>query len=478
MTAAWSPSSWRSKANQVQIPVYRQADRLATAEAQLKRFPPLVFAGETQRLKSSLATVRDGRAFLFQGGDCAESFAEHDANYILGFLHVFLQIAIVLTVEGGAVLEGGEVAPIVKIGRIAGQFAKPRSSDIERQGDKTLPSYRGDIINGPEFNELARDPDPQRLLQAYGQSAATLNFIRSLIEGHHASLKNARKWVLNFEKGEFLKRYDAMIARLSEAFATLEPFGGIPDATRAIHHTDIYTSHEALLLGYEEALTRQDTLLGSHKWFDTSAHMVWIGDRTRQPDHACIEFCRGIANPIGLKCGPSLKPDELVRLLDILDPQSTVRPDGEGGRMTLICRFGADKVAAHLPPLIRAVQKAGRKVVWSCDPMHGNTITASGGKKTRPFDLVTREIRTFFEVHQAEGSYPGGVHLEMTGDNVTECIGGASGVTERDLTGEGYVTACDPRLNANQSLEAAFIIAELLKAYRRRNPSNQGRNGA
>ena len=468
MAVRWTPSSWRSKANKVQIPVYKSAQGLETVEQRLAKFPPLVFAGETMQLKRRLAMVANGEAFLFQGGDCAESFAEHDAQYILGFLHVFLQIAVVLTVEGGAAADGAEGAPIVKIGRIAGQFAKPRSSDIEKRGALSLPSYRGDIINAPEFEAAAREPDPQRLLQAYGQSAATLNFVRSLIEGGHASLANAEKWVLAFEKGEFVNRYHAMVKRLTDAFAALKPFGGIPDSTRTVHHTDIYTSHEALLLGYEQALTRQDSLLGTGKWFDTSAHMVWIGDRTRAPDHACIEFCRGIANPIGVKCGPSLQGDELLKVLDILDPQTAAAPAGEPGRITLICRFGSDKVEKHLPALIRAVAKSGRSVVWSCDPMHGNTVTASEGRKTRPFDRVMSEIKSFFAVHEAEGSYPGGVHLEMTGSNVTECTGGASGVSEKDLTGEGYATACDPRLNANQSLEAAFVIADLLRGYRGR----------
>jgi 3-deoxy-7-phosphoheptulonate synthase len=464
--ATWSKSSWRGDTfNKLHIPFDYPKDRLAAlkhVEDDLERFPPLVFAGETQRLKAELARVAAGDAFLFQGGDCAESFSEHDAAYIMGFLHVFLQIAVVLTTAGSAHPLGG--TPIVKVGRIAGQFAKPRSSLLEKQGEISLPSYRGDIINGPEFTEGARFPDPQRLLAAYRQSAATLNFIRSLIDGGYASLTNARKWVLTFEKSPVVAEYGRIVDGLAQAFATLEPFGGIPATTRAIHHTDFWTSHEALLLGYEEALTRQDSLLGTGDWYDTSAHMVWIGDRTRGLDHACIEFCRGIANPIGLKCGPSLKPAELIELIEKLNPTD------EPGRLTLICRFGSDKVRASLPPLIEAVQQAKKTVVWSCDPMHGNTVSAKSGNrefKTRPFERIVDEINGFFDTHEKMGTYPGGVHVELTGKNVTECTGGGGGLTAENL-GDQYDTLCDPRLNADQALELAFIIAGRLKKHRQR----------
>jgi 3-deoxy-7-phosphoheptulonate synthase len=458
--ATWSKSSWRGdRFNKIHIPFdYPDVDALQKTEAQLGKFPPLVFAGETRRLKNELARVAQRKAFLFQGGDCAESFAEHDAQYIRGFLDVFLQIAVVLTVTTGMTPKGG--VPIVKIGRVAGQFAKPRSSPTEKRGTEEWPSYRGDIINGPEFNQADRIPNPQRLLDAYRQSAATMNFLRALVDGGYASLTNAKKWVLDFEKSPVVDEYRAIMTRLASAFEALEPFGGIPESERTVHHTNFYTSHEALLLGYEEALTRQDTLLGTHEWFDTSAHMVWIGDRTRGLDHACVEYCRGIANPIGLKCGPSLKPAELVELIDKLNPRD------EAGRLTLICRFGADKVRSHLPPLIEAVEKARKTVVWSCDPMHGNTISVKSGNrefKTRRLEDVKEEINGFFDIHETMGTYPGGVHVEMTSKNVTECTGG--GLTKDDL-GQQYDTLCDPRLNADQSLELAFMVADRIKGYR------------
>ena len=379
----------------------------------------------------------------------------------MDFLHLFLQIAVVLTMAGGdkAMVKG---PPIVKVGRIAGQFAKPRSSPVEKQGEVTWPSYRGDIVNGPEFTEADRLPDPQRLLQAYRQSAATLNFLRSLIDGGHASLTNARQWVLETEGRSVVARYEAILDQLGQAFSALERFGVEPDATRSINHTNLWTSHEALLLQYEEALTRRDTLLGTNAWYDTSAHMVWIGDRTRGLDHACVEFCSGIANPIGLKCGPSLKPDELVELSKRLNPAN------EPGKLTLICRFGVDRVRALLPPLVDAIEKAGRSVVWSCDPMHGNTISVqSDGReyKTRKFESIVGEINGFFDVHEAKGTYPGGVHVEMTGKKVTECTGGERGLTNDDLR-HMYVSRVDPRLNADQALELAFIIAERIKQSR------------
>jgi 3-deoxy-7-phosphoheptulonate synthase len=346
---------------------------------------------------------------------------------------------------------------VVKVGRVAGQFAKPRSSDIEKKGGQELPSYRGDIINGPDFSAEARIPDPGRQLQAYRQSAATLNFLRALLDGGYASLANARRWELRFMEGTPIEaRYKALADEIERTVEVNRLLGITEENTMEMRTTSFYTSHEALLLGYEEALTRRDEAMGSGDWVGTSGHLLWIGDRTRQPDGAHVEFCRGIVNPIGLKCGPSLQPDELVRLIDILNPRD------EPGRLTLICRFGADKIGAHLPALIRAVEREGRRVVWSCDPMHGNTITAAGGLKTRPFDKVVSEVEQFFAVHRAEGTYPGGVHIEMTGQNVTECIGGATRISEADLARQ-YDTGCDPRLNAGQALELAFRLAEHLK---------------
>ncbi|MCB1541043.1 MAG: 3-deoxy-7-phosphoheptulonate synthase class II, partial [Rhodoblastus sp.] len=382
-------------------------------------------------------------------GDCAESFEEHTANNIRDFFRVFLQMAAVLTFAGGQ--------PVVKIGRIAGQFAKPRSAPTEKKGDVELPSYRGDIVNGIDFTAEARIPDPRRQLEAYRQSAATLNLLRAFATGGYANLENAHRWMLGFVKDSPQSdRYQELADRITETLGFMRAIGLDPESHPELRQTDIYTSHEALLLGYEQALTRVDSTTGDH--YDTSGHMIWIGDRTRQPDHAHIEFCRGVKNPIGLKCGPTLKPDEMLRLIDLLNPAN------EAGRLTLICRFGSDKIAEHLPGLIRAVEREGRKVVWSTDPMHGNTITAAG-YKTRPFDRIMSEIRTFFAIHRAEGTFAGGVHLEMTGKNVTECMGGARAITETNLS-EMYDTSCDPRLNAEQSIEVAFLVAELLKDER------------
>jgi 3-deoxy-7-phosphoheptulonate synthase len=347
---------------------------------------------------------------------------------------------------------------VVKVGRVAGQFAKPRSSPTEKQGGKELPSYRGDIINGPEFTPEARTPDPRRQLEAYRQSAATLNFLRALLDGGYASLENAHRWELKFMEGTPVEtRYKALADEIKRTVEINALLGMTAEKNLEMRTTSFYTSHEALLLGYEQALTRRDELMSSGSYVATSAHMLWIGDRTRQPDGAHVEFCRGIVNPIGLKCGPSLQPDELLRLIDILNPRD------EPGRLTLICRFGADKVEKHLPALVSAVEKAGRTVVWSCDPMHGNTVTAAGGYKTRPFDCIVGEVERFFDIHRAECTYPGGVHIEMTGQNVTECTGGANRISEADLARQ-YDTGCDPRLNAGQSLELAFLLAERLKA--------------
>jgi 3-deoxy-7-phosphoheptulonate synthase len=448
-SAKWSPDSWRSKPR-MQMPDYTDAKALAEVEAQLASFPPLVFAGEARNLKRALAQVAAGEAFLLQGGDCAESFAEHGANNIRDFFRLFLQMAVVLTYAAAS--------PVVKVGRVAGQFAKPRTSPTEKRGDVELPSYRGDIINGTEFTAEARTPDPRRQLEAYRQSAATLNLLRAFAGGGYANLSNAHQWMLSFVKDSpQSKRYSELANHITEALGFMRACGLDPQSHPELRTTEFFTSHEALLLGYEQAFTRVDSTTGD--WYCTSGHMVWIGDRTRQPDHAHVEYCRGIKNPLGLKTGPSQKPDELLRLIDILNP------DNEPGRLTLICRVGADKVADLLPAFVRAVKREGRNVVWSCDPMHGNTITSVNGYKTRPFDQILKEVRTFFQVHAAEGTIAGGVHLEMTGQNVTECTGGARAITAEDLT-DRYHTVCDPRLNAEQSLDLAFLLADLLKSER------------
>ena len=448
MTKNWTPHSWRNKPIK-QVPFYPDAQALNDVEARLRTYPPLVFAGEARKLKQQLAEVAEGKAFLLQGGDCAESFAEHGADNIRDFFRVFLQMAVVLTF--------GASKPVVKVGRIAGQFAKPRSSDMETLNGVELPSYRGDIINGIEFDAASRIPDPQRQDMAYRQSAATLNLLRAFAQGGYANLENVHQWMLGFVgKSPQAERYAALAQRISETMNFMRAIGITADSNHSLRETDFYTSHEALLLGYEEALTRVDSTSGD--WYGTSGLMIWIGDRTRQADHAHIEYCRGIKNPLGLKCGPSLQPDDLIRLIDLLNPEN------EAGRLTLIARFGYDKVGDHLPQLIRAVEKEGRKVVWSCDPMHGNTITA-GGYKTRPFDRILKEVESFFAIHRAEGSHPGGIHIEMTGKNVTECTGGARAISAEDLH-DRYHTHCDPRLNADQALELAFLLAELLKKER------------
>ena len=412
-------------------------------------FPPLVFAGEARKLKKALAKVQAGEAFLLQGGDCAESFAEHSADNIRDFFRVFLQMAVVLTFAGSS--------PVVKVGRIAGQFAKPRTNPTETINGLELPIYRGDIINDSDFTLEGRTPDPRRQLEAYRQSAATLNLLRAFATGGYANLENAHRWMLGFvDNSPQSSRYQELADRITETLNFMKAIGLDSEAHQELRQTDFYTSHEALLLGYEQSLTRIDSTSGDP--YATSGHMLWIGDRTRQADHAHIEYCRGIKNPIGLKCGPSLKPDDMLRLIDILNPAN------EAGRLTLIARFGSDKIADHLPALIRAVEREGKKVIWSCDPMHGNTISASGFK-TRPFERIMSEIRSFFTIHKAEGTYAGGVHLEMTGKNVTECTGGARQVLETDLRNR-YHTYCDPRLNAEQAIEVAFLVAELLKAER------------
>ena len=453
MTAiqGWMPESWRSRPIQ-QHPAYPDADRLAQVEAKLHGYPPLVFAGEARRLKSALGLAAEGRAFVLQGGDCAESFADFDANIIRDTFRVLLQMAVVLTF--------GASVPVVKMGRMAGQFAKPRSSGTETIGGETLPSYRGDIVNGPDFTAAARTPDPARMESGYFQSAGTLNLLRAFASGGYADLHEVHRWNLGFvERSPLAGRYRDLAARIDETLGFMAACGISSVNTPQIRETDFYTSHEALLLPYEQALTRVDSTTGD--WYACSAHFLWVGDRTRQPDGAHVEFLRGVRNPVGIKVGPTTEAADLLRLIETLDPRD------EPGRITLISRMGAERVAAKLPPLLRAVQAEGRRVLWLCDPMHGNTISTSLKVKTRSFDAILAEVRGFFDVHAAEGSYAGGVHVEMTGREVTECVGGAHRLTEADL-GARYETFCDPRLNAEQSLEMAFLVAEELK--RRRMP--------
>ncbi len=460
MATTWTPESWRSKPIR-QVPDYTDKTALERVEQQLAGYPPLVFAGEARRLRKSLGEVAQGRAFLLQGGDCAESFAEFHPNNIRDTFRVMLQMAVVLTF--------GAACPIVKVGRMAGQFAKPRSAPTEVQGEIELPSYRGDIVNGIDFDGSAREPDPERLVRAYNQAAATLNLLRAFAQGGFADLHKVHQWNLEFvSDGAPAQRYEELAGRIDEALAFMQACGIAPETVPELRETEFYTSHEALLLWYEQALTRVDSLTG--QWYDCSAHMVWIGDRTRDPEEAHVEFMRGIQNPIGMKCGPTSDPDELLRLIDVLNPEN------DPGRLTLISRMGHDKVGDHLPALIRAVQREGREVVWSCDPMHGNTIKSSSGYKTRPFDRILAEVKNFFAVHRAEGSYAGGVHFEMTGQDVTECIGGAQAISDESL-GDRYHTHCDPRLNAKQSLELAFLISEALKEERIARQNGQGRNG-
>jgi len=431
---------------------YPDMSKLEAVEKQLSTYPPLVFAGEARTLTARLADVAHGKAFLLQGGDCAESFKEFHPNNIRDTFRLILQMAAAMTFAGGK--------PVVKVGRIAGQFAKPRSSPIEEIGGVTLPSYRGDNINGMEFTSEARTPDPQRLVQAYAQSAATLNLLRAFAQGGYASLANVHRWMLGFvERSPAAERYRALAARISDAMDFMAACGITPETTPALSQTEFYTSHEALLLGYEQAMTREDSTRPG-EYYDTGAHMVWIGDRTRQLDGAHVEFCSGIRNPVGMKCGPSLAPDDMMRLIDKLNP------DNIAGRLTLIARFGSDKVEGGLPKLVRKVQEEGRTVVWSSDPMHGNIEKTDGGYKTRPFDRILSEVKNFMDIVEAEGAHPGGIHLEMTGQDVTECTGGAHQITATDLQ-DRYHTHCDPRLNNEQALELAFLLAEKLAAKRK-----------
>jgi len=444
--SGWNPSSWRTKPA-LQLPNYPDASALKAAEAELARRPPLVFAGEIRRLRRHLANVASGQAFLLQGGDCAESFKEFSAVNVRDTFRVLLQMAVVMTFAAAK--------PVVKVGRIAGQFSKPRSSDTEVIDGIELPSYRGDSINDMAFTPEGRVPDPQRLVRAYDQSASTLNLLRALASGGYADLHNVHQWTLDFlSDSPAGERYQEYAGRITEALAFMRACGVTADAAPSLEGVDFYTSHEALHLPFEEAMTRMETQSG--RWYGTSAHLIWIGDRTRQPGGAHVEYCRGVENPIGLKCGPTLDPDELIELIDILNPRN------EAGRLVLYARMGAGKVEKGLPPLVRKVKAEGRNVVWSCDPMHGNTIKAGNGYKTRAFDHILSELKSFIEVVRSEGAEPGGVHFEMTGQDVTECVGGAGHLSEADLSSR-YHTHCDPRLNADQALEMAFQIADALK---------------
>ena len=452
MARDWSPSSWRAKPA-LHIPSdYPDMRKLDAVEKQLSTYPPLVFAGEARTLMARLGDVAQGKAFLLQGGDCAESFKEFHPNNIRDTFRLILQMAAAMTFAGGK--------PVVKVGRIAGQFAKPRSAPTETIDGVTLPSYRGDNINGMEFTEEARTPDPQRLVQAYAQSAATLNLLRAFAQGGYASLANVHRWMLGFvERSPAAERYRALAARISDAMDFMAACGITPETTPALSQTEFYTSHEALLLGYEQAMTREDSTRPG-EFYDTGAHMVWIGDRTRQLDGAHVEFCRGIRNPVGMKCGPSLAADDMLRLIDKLNP------DNIPGRLTLIARFGSDKIEEGLPKLVKAVQKHGATVVWSSDPMHGNVEKTNSGYKTRPFERILGEVKSFIDIVEGEGAHAGGVHLEMTGQDVTECTGGSHQITAMDLQ-DRYHTHCDPRLNNEQALDLAFLLAEKLAAKRK-----------
>ena len=444
----WQKNGWRSKPR-VQMPDYLDADALQEVEAQLSKYPPLVFAGEARTLKSQLAAASRGEMFLLQGGDCAESFNEFSADNIRDTFKVMLQMAMVLTY--------GAKVPVVKVGRMAGQFAKPRSAPTEVIDGVELPSYRGDIINELAFTSEARVPSPEKMLQAYTQAAATLNLLRAFSKGGYADVHHVHSWTLGFTDKDEAGKYRDMANRIQDTLDFMSAAGLTAENNHELATVDFYTSHEALLLEYEEALARVDSTTG--QWIAGSGHMIWIGDRTRQPDGAHVEFCSGVQNPIGMKCGPSTSADDLKVLM------SKLNPENEAGRLTLIARFGAGNVGEHLPRLIKAVREEGANVVWSCDPMHGNTIKSSTGYKTRPFDSVLREVKEFFQIHASEGTIPGGVHFEMTGQDVTECTGGVRAVTDEDLS-DRYHTACDPRLNASQSLELAFLVAEELSARR------------
>ena len=448
MIGSWDKSSWRTKKRH-QMPEYKDPEELNKVENSLKSLPPLVFAGEVRNLKKDLAKVESGQAFLLQGGDCAESFEEFSADLIRDTFKVLLKMAVVLTFGGKK--------PIVKIGRMAGQFAKPRSSDFEIINGQKLPSYRGDIINDIEPTIEHRLPKPERMLKAYTQSSSTLNLLRAFSQGGFADISRVHSWVLESTKGQvgYQKFFD-LATKITNSLEFMSAAGVNSENSDSLRKVDFYTSHEALLLEYEEALCRLDSTTGLP--VAGSGHMIWIGDRTRQIDGAHVEFCKGVQNPIGLKCGPSTDPDELIQLCKILNPEN------EPGRLTLITRFGSELISDHLPKIINSVKNAKLRVVWSCDPMHGNTIKSSNGYKTRPFEKILAEVKYFFKIHMSEGTFPGGVHVEMTGKDVTECTGGIKSIDDEDLHSR-YHTACDPRLNASQSLELAFLIAEELEAF-------------
>ena len=449
-TKTWSPRSWRDKPIQ-QAPTYPDTKKLEAIESTLSSYPPLVFAGEARHLIAKLAEVSKGNAFLLQVGDCAESFNEFKANTIRDTFRILLQMSVILTFQ--------QKLPVVKVGRVAGQFAKPRSSDLETRQGQSLPVYRGDIINGYDFTAASRIPDPERMLKAYAQSASTLNLLRAFAQGGYADLHQVHAWNLGFvRKSSQAAKYESIAARLDETLAFMAAMGLTSETSPQIREVEFYTSHEALLLNYEEALTRRDSTTAratdgyEGDWYDCSAHMLWVGERTRQLDGAHVEFMRGVKNPIGLKCGPNVSPDYLIRLIDALNP------DDQPGRLTLISRMGHDKIEKTLPALIRRVKQEGRKVVWCCDPMHGNTITAPNGYKTRDFKHIISEVRKFFDVHRAEGTFAGGVHFELTGKDVVECVGGDQEITHEHLAEGMYETLCDPRLNASQALELAFQL--------------------
>ncbi len=446
----WSPSSWRNFPIKQQ-PTYSDMEKLLRVESELSSYPPLIFAGEALNLKRDLAKVVNGEAFLLQGGDCAESFSAFNAVNIRDLFKVLMQMAVVLTFSGGC--------PIIKVGRIAGQFAKPRSADFEDINGISLPSYRGDIINNMNFDEKSRIPKAKKLLKAYNQSAATLNLLRAFSRGGLADLNQLHLWNLDFVKDNTLGvKYEDMANKISQTLQFMKSCGITSENTPQINQTTLYTSHEALLLNYEEALTRKDSI--TNEWYNCSAHMLWIGDRTRELDGAHIEYFRGIKNPIGCKVGPSMKEDELIKLIDALNPEN------EAGRLNLIVRMGADKIADHFPKLLQKVKSEGKNILWSSDPMHGNTIKADNGYKTRDFDSILSEVKQFFQIHKAEGTYAGGIHLEMTGQNVTECTGSCSAAITQDALASRYHTQCDPRLNADQALELSFMIADTLKEAR------------
>lgn len=447
----WTPSSWRDFPIKQQ-PTYSDLENLKKIEAELASYPPLIFAGEALNLKKQLAKVVNGEAFLIQGGDCAESFSSFNAANIKDLFKVMMQMAVVLTFSGGC--------PVVKVGRVAGQFAKPRSTDFEEINGVSLPSYRGDIINDMDFTQSAREPNAKKLLKAYNQSAATMNLLRAFSRGGMADLNQVHLWNLDFVSDNTLgAKYEELSNKITQSLSFMKACGITSENTPQLNQTTLFTSHEALLLNYEEALTRKDSITGD--WFNCSAHMLWIGDRTRELDGAHLEYFRGIKNPIGCKVGPSMKEDELIRLIDALNPEN------EAGRLNLIVRMGAEKIEEHFPKLLKKVESEGKKVLWSSDPMHGNTIKADNGYKTRDFEAILSEVKQFFQIHKAQGSYAGGIHLEMTGQNVTECTGSKSSAVTQDSLSSRYHTQCDPRLNADQALELSFMIADTLKEARK-----------